>query len=47
MSSLNRSRPHTAKINPVHGFTLIEVLVTLVITAIAYLDLSNYKIVLK
>ena len=37
MSNLNRSRPHTPKINPVHGFTLIEVLVTLVITAIALL----------
>ena len=37
MSNLNRSRPQTAKINPVHGFTLIEVLVTLVITAIALL----------
>jgi type IV pilus assembly protein PilV len=44
MSSLNRSRPHTAKINPVHGFTLIEVLVTLVITAIAllgFVELQN------
>jgi|TARA_B110000914_G_scaffold177220_1_gene158743 type IV pilus assembly protein PilV len=37
MFNLNRSRPHTPKINPVHGFTLIEVLVTLVITAIALL----------
>ena len=37
MFNLNRSRPNTPKINPVHGFTLIEVLVTLVITTIALL----------
>ena len=44
MSSLNRSRPHTAKIKSIQGFTLIEVLVTLVITAIAlfgFVELQN------
>ena len=44
MSSLNRSRPHKAKIKSIQGFTLIEVLVTLVITAIAlfgFIELQN------
>ena len=44
MFSLNRSRPHTAKIKSIQGFTLIEVLVTLVLTAIAlfgFVELQN------
>jgi type IV pilus modification protein PilV len=44
MFSLNRFRPHTAKIKSIQGFTLIEVLVTLVLTAIAlfgFVELQN------